>query len=334
MVEATGTTRLYKSWLLYLVLPLPWGRPLTALLLAALLLPVFYLGTTQDAQESTPALFFSLVIAYSIPMISYITHRARQAMAELQPLLDISEAERQEYRDRLERLSLFALLVQLVGGALAGLAHISVLSGSWQIALQDALQYRSAMISTAGTMLVWMVMTGMIWLLIQQAFVFARVGKQVRISLLNTRPLLPFARFAVTSSLAIIGALALYPLMGVDSQIDTGRVLPGAIATVGPLIIMFIIPVWPVHKRLLALKTAELDRLDDEIDKRGEHLPAPGSGELEPLLTLLAARREISHVGTWPFDGGAVTRLSLYLVIVPLTWAGAALIENLVDAVL
>jgi hypothetical protein len=31
---------------------------------------------------------------------------------------------------------------------------------------------------------------------------------------------------------------------------------------------------------------------------------------------------------------GNITRLTLYLVIVPLTWAGAALIENLVDYLL
>ena len=39
-------------------------------------------------------------------------------------------------------------------------------------------------------------------------------------------------------------------------------------------------------------------------------------------------------MSTWPFDTGALTRLSLYLIIPPLTWAGAALIERLVDSAL
>ena len=36
----------------------------------------------------------------------------------------------------------------------------------------------------------------------------------------------------------------------------------------------------------------------------------------------------------WPFDVGVMTRLAFYLVIPPLTWVGAALIENAVDALL
>jgi hypothetical protein len=44
--------------------------------------------------------------------------------------------------------------------------------------------------------------------------------------------------------------------------------------------------------------------------------------------------QEISQVSTWPFDLGNIARLALYLIIPPLTWAGAALIENVVDSLL
>lgn len=334
MTQTADKARLYRSWVLYLVLPVPWGRPLTALLLAALLLPLFQLGSSDHVPADTPAVFFSLIIAYSIPMLSYITERAQQALAELQPLVNLEETDRQAFHDRLQGSPLVSVLGQLVGGALAGLIHISALTGSIQAVFHGALQNRESLVSTVGTVLVWIVMTSMLWLLVQQAAVFARFGARVRISLLNTQPLLPFARFSVASSLAIIGALALFPLMGVDSQLDSGRVLPGAIATLVPLILLFIIPVWPVHRRLLTLKTAELARLDAALDTGGERLPAPGSAELQPVVTLLVARREIAQVKTWPFDAGVVTRLLMYLVIVPLTWAGAALIERLVDSVL
>jgi len=36
-------------------------------------------------------------------------------------------------------------------------------------------------------------------------------------------------------------------------------------------------------------------------------------------------------VSEWPFDVGVITRLGLYLIIPPLTWIGAVLIERLVD---
>ena len=56
--------------------------------------------------------------------------------------------------------------------------------------------------------------------------------------------------------------------------------------------------------------------------------------ELTRLNDLLAYRREIAGVSEWPFDLGAMSRLGLYLVIPPLTWVGAALIENLVETLL
>ena len=97
---------------------------------------------------------------------------------------------------------------------------------------------------------------------------------------------------------------------------------------------MFIIPVWPLHRRLVALKRQELARLLDKIQA------VPGDGgvnldaDLDQLLPLLSYRREVSQLSTWPFDLGNITTLAFYLVIPPLTWVGAALIENLVNFLL
>jgi len=55
------------------------------------------------------------------------------------------------------------------------------------------------------------------------------------------------------------------------------------------------------------------------------------AGGIEKLLPLLNYRREIAQHSTWPFDIGNLTTLLFYLIIPPLTWVGAALIENLVN---
>ena len=52
---------------------------------------------------------------------------------------------------------------------------------------------------------------------------------------------------------------------------------------------------------------------------------------LEPLLIL---RREVLSAPEWPFDTTTMGRLALYLIIPPLTWIGAALIEIVVDTAL
>ena len=253
---------------------------------------------------------------------------------ELAPLLPADSATLQSYRDRLHTVSWRALLLQLLCGVLLGLGHLSFIRGSVVQMLYDLLSGLPVVISTLGTVLVWLVMTTVISMLVQQAILFARLGAQeVRISLLNTQTLVAFGRVAIFSSLAVLGALAMFPLMSFDGHLQMAEGLPGAVATMIPLLVMFIMPVWPVHRRLSALKTEALGALTNRVeaclsDGDGSD-PAPGKmAELAPLLVY---RREIAQLSTWPFDVGSVTRLFLYLVIVPLTWAGAALIERLVD---
>ena len=60
----------------------------------------------------------------------------------------------------------------------------------------------------------------------------------------------------------------------------------------------------------------------------------PETGNLNTVLPLLHYRREIAQASTWPFDLGNLTTFAFYLIIPPLTWVGAALIENLVNVLI
>ena len=52
---------------------------------------------------------------------------------------------------------------------------------------------------------------------------------------------------------------------------------------------------------------------------------------IEYLNPYLVYRREIASVHDWPFDTGIATRLAFYLIIPPLTWICAALIDVAVE---
>lgn len=324
----------YHLWILKLVPNFRYGGFLCALLIFSLLYLFFRLGVGESSAVSTPAFFFSLIIAYIIPVFSFITARADEALETLSPLLPADKTVLQTARNRLHTVSLRALLIQLLGGAFLGLVHLSIIRGSVAHMIHEFLSDSTAFISTLGAMLVWVVMTTVTYMLVQQAVTFARLGaREVQISILNTQPLLAFGRVAIFSSLALIGALAMFPLMSLDSEFHMAEGLPGAVAMMAPLLIMFVIPVWPVHRRLSTLKVVTLAGLSSKIETwlgAGDG-SNPTAQEIAELAPLLAYRREIAQLSTWPFDVGSMARLFLYLVIVPLTWAGAALIERLVD---
>ena len=327
---------LRKLWLLKLVPDFPYARLVTGLVLFSIFLPVFYLGHNEIPEHSTPALFFSLVLAYIIPVFSHITGRAQTALIELHPRLDLSEEEFAEAQTWLQSSPLWAVLLQLGLGALAGFAHMSYVRDSIDVAVAELVGTVTGAMSMVGAMLVWMIMVTVISMLMQQAFVFARLGaRNVRIALLNTTALAPFARVSISSSLAIIGALALFPLISFESGLNLREILPGAIATLGPLIGLFFIPIWPVHRRLAAAKQAELEQVNGQLESRLEALgPQIGFEQANELAPLINYRREVNEAPTWPFEGGNMGRILLYMVIPPLTWIAAALMENLVDSML
>ena len=322
----------YQIWILKLVPGFPYGGWLTAVLIFSLLYSLFSQGNDGHGTEDTPALFFSLIIAYIIPVFSFITARAEEALLELTPLLP-EDSKARSSQDGLRTVSLRTLLLLSLGGTLMGLGHLSFIRGSITQVLHELQGGPADLLSALGTVLVWIVMFTVIYMLVQQAILFAKLGAKVPISLLNTQAVVAFGRVAIFSSLAIIGALAMFPLINLDGQFEMAEGLPGAVATVVPLIMIFFIPVWPIHRRLSAQKKEALEALTIKLESRlgddDDRLPPPE--KMADLTALLAYRREVSQVSTWPFDLSSMTRLSLYLVIVPLTWAGAALIERLVD---
>lgn len=326
-----------KHWLLKLVSTHKYGNLLTAVLAFALLYPLFRLGVSGAPEHRTPAVFFALVIAYIVPVFSYITQKAQEALTELRPLLDLDEAAFEGKYALLSGARPRILLLQLVMGAAGGIIHWSSLEGSLYAGLQATVASLNGLMSTLGTILTWVVMTSVIFMLIQQAVVFARLGaREVQATPFNLRRLTPFARVSISASLATIGALALFPLMSLEGETDLQEILPGAIAMAVPLVAIFLLPVWPLHRRLANMKQRNLADIDllinQSLDQRG--FIDANAERPERLNLLLTYRRELEECATWPFDLSNFARLALYLIIPPLTWVAAALIENLVDSVI
>jgi hypothetical protein len=328
---------LIKHWLLIVVPGHTIGRLLTGLALFTILFPLFRLGVSAAPEDRTPALFFSLVIAYIVPVFSYITEKAEESLRELRPLLDMDEAKYQRTYSSLSSAPPWQIALQLLLGISAGMIHWVSLEGSITNGLAALAGSRIGMVSATGTLLTWMIMTSIIFMLIRQARIFAGLGKRhVHANPLDVRSLTPFARVSISASLSTIGALALFPLIGLEGGIDLQEILPGTIAMIVPLIAIFLLPVWPLHRRLAATKQENLLLLDrkiaESLDEGGFiNVNAEHPAQLNLLLTY---RRELERSRTWPFDMGNFSRFALYLIIPPLTWVAAALIENLVDSVL
>ncbi|MEQ8857652.1 MAG: hypothetical protein RIC56_03315 [Pseudomonadales bacterium] len=317
----------------------PGSRWLLGAVILAALLGFFWVcevfaPETAPTQERPfgPALFFSVIIAYIVPIFGYIGERTEGALEALRGELDADDAQVNAWRDRIHLKPMRWLVIVLLIGIGLGIAHNALLF----VTLDDLDLGRLGSPEIAlifGTELTWVVVTIVVAGLLDNAKVLHRAARHCVVPLLDTRRLRPFATVAVISTLAVIGAQAAFPIMNVGGSSDAVAFIPGLIATGVPMILLAAMPIWPVRQRISAAKARALEAVNRQLMA----LPAadPARPEtLAALAPLLAYRREVQQISDWPFDLGVVARLCLYLIIPPLTWVGAALIENLVDTFL
>ena len=144
---------------------------------------------------------------------------------------------------------------------------------------------------------------------------------------------MPIGSMAVTSTLVVLGAMALLSVMWLGGPINWWTTLPALVIFAPLVVLLVLLPVWPLHRKLLAQRQAAVDEAQQAL-RASRELPDQADTTLASQAAALSLRREVTRLPVWPFDVGAVTRFVSYAVIVPLTWAGAALIEMLVNLLL
>jgi hypothetical protein len=317
-------------WVLRLVPDVPLGRWLAGgvafALMAGVLASAGEVFGSDGGFTGYVRLFFCVIVAYIIPVFHYITARTEQDFDAVSQLLGLDEEERASLRRGIAQKSWPWVLGNL------GFAVSLWMLQSWLLAGADNMVAAFAnglqpAVQASAPLIVWIVMTCVIHALIDNAVLFRRLVKRVKVDIYDTRLLKPFGSMAVSSILAVVGAQASFSIMWLEDTTSAWTTIPGLILTTIALAYLFFAPVWPLHKAILAAKNAELGKLQARINQA----LAQDRDDYARLVPLLTLRREVHGITEWPVDVGLLARLGLYLVIVPLTWIGAALIENVVD---
>jgi hypothetical protein len=328
-----------------LVPPVAGGRWLCALGIFLALTGTFWVcgvfapeGRNAQSGSYGAALFFSVVLAYTVPVLHFISSRTAEAIAALLPLLhatavDVPTAQLRVWR-KPKRWFVWVLGI----GVVSGLAHNLLLLGSARELVGGFLSHPEIAAVVLGTSLTWIIITLALAALLDNARLLAGLGRVVRIDLLQPQTLRPFGGVAVLSTLMVVGAMAAFPIMFVDRELSAMAYVPGLIAMGVPMLLLALLPVLPLHKRLSRVKAqaiAEVNRrISAAVNPDTSDGAVPAENEvLATLAPLLTFRQELAQASEWPVDIGVVTRLGFYLIIPPLTWVGAALIEKLLDTV-
>jgi len=187
---------------------------------------------------------------------------------------------------------------------------------------------RSIDITTALAQLALWTMIGIV--LCQRLVVarcFGRLGEVIRFELFQLERLKLFARSGLNDVLLIAGAVALSPLQSLDAEFRWYNYSFALMVAFPAAVTLVILPMWHLHRRIADEKAKQLGGVEDRIAAAyGDE----ASKDLRRFEALLAHRDRLRDQSTWPFSTAFVSRFVAYLVIPPIAWAGAALVEQVV----
>jgi len=275
-----------------------------------------------------------LLMGYLPAALLAVVQGGRRTVFELQGALDCTDQECAAIASSV-RLGSTGLLVAGLIGLLAGFATPYIVPP-----VPEALWHPQ----TWSPEVVWHRVLGPIatmwvgWLLYAVVSVSSRMSRLAAglstVDLLELRPLQPFTQQGLTNALLVLGFVSIAGLMVVTEEgfglLGLLWVLPTLLASGAA----FLLPVRGVHARIRQAKADELMWVDERIRSGRTSLKAATSGETPGTLADLAAYRGlVREIPDWPIGTSSYARFALYLLIPLLSWAAAALVERIVNAV-
>jgi hypothetical protein len=157
---------------------------------------------------------------------------------------------------------------------------------------------------------------------------FYQLGKTIKISIFEQSSLEPFARVGMLDVVIVVGGLAITVVQSIDAQFRLENYGTALLVAVPAGTALLIRPMWSLHRRLAERKQKLLEEVCLQVGMASEQSSAADMAVLESLLQ---RRGRIKAIPTWPLDVAIWQRLFFYVLIPPLAWSGAALVEVVID---
>jgi 5-bromo-4-chloroindolyl phosphate hydrolysis protein len=125
--------------------------------------------------------------------------------------------------------------------------------------------------------------------------------------------------------------IALTFLQSINQTFVLEKYVNAFVMVIPAIFVMVPLPIWSIHRRIQQAKIELLTQIDSNIIGASKALKGE---DLHRLNSLMQRRDDIQKMRDWPVDFSISTKFFLYVFIVPMAWAGVALMEILLDTVL
>lgn len=260
-----------------------------------------------------------LIPPYLLAMMRFVQRRTLLAVDQLSALADADTTA--IVRERLGRFPTRGGLLTVVAFALFGLDQNGRMV-SWM--LEGAAFGAVDVFFVLGNSLIWLLVGFFLAWRIPASLALVRFGRTLEVDLYAMNALQPLARVATGDVLVLMGALALSTLQSLDAQLRIENYASAFLVGGASGVLLFLLPLWGVRANVIERKAARIAEIDAAI-------AATETSDLRGLELLSAHRARIAALSSWPIDLRIVTRIFAYVIIPPLAWIAAALVERAID---
>lgn len=273
------------------------------------------------------ALFFGVTFGILTAFTTPVYRGAAGDLRALAPIIPLAGDDLECFARGITRATSRQLSIAVAIGVAAGIGHSLIL---WP-------QHRSLgfmVPQAAATIALWVVMCTTLSKMVINASVFSRLGAIADPDLLRPSRQAPFGSAAIRPALFLIGLLCTFPLLFIGEGSPSLGVWLALVACVSSLAGIVSMPLRGIRKRIRARRKSILADLDERLEEMGcSELDSVSPQELRDMDTILDMRERVAQAPAWPLDLAGVRRILFYIVLPPLTWAAAALVEMFIDGI-
>ena len=257
---------------------------------------------------------YSAIPAYILLISTYLWRQTLKLLDDLQ-LTDAADVKAQVLNPPL----LYPLVFCVVAATVAISQYMSTLV---QVPLLDNAWLDLSMI--ASNLVTWTLAAWLVSSRISAGIAMLKLGQRYPVNLYHLSEVRPFGRMAILDVLFAMGIIALIPLQSLDFEVRWVNYRDALMFVLPVALAMTLLPMWGVHQRILDQKMKKVEALQALVDN-ADH------DDLVRMEALLSHRDRIADLATWPLDVKLASRFALYVVLPPIAWSTAALVEVLVE---
>ena len=291
------------------------------------LIHVFFLwldGNLLTVEIFPIIIFNSFAIPFLFLMMHLLDKQAIKALSTMQPVLDITQEENQNYAYQLSNLPFLAPLVAATLLMLITILLPSVTISPLRYAVLEQLPTFNVVFHILDKSSAFLFGV-LIYHTIRQLRLVNQINHKIgTIHLFNLGPLQGFSRLTGTTAIGLL--VFVYPWMLINPELLSDPILFAIIAIFTFIaILVFLWPLWGVHRIIEQEKQKELleinTRFETQLSRFNQHIDHGEFAEAEKLSGIITSfdvqHKRIKAIPTWPWSP-EIARLVLTAIALPI----------------